>query len=145
MGLVQLPESRGMRALCWTYVAAWTALLLVPLPRKMPSLSDQVPRGLEFLRDHADKVVHSTGYCLLGLLVLWSYGGRFHTHRARWLTLLGTAHGLLTEFGQWFTPRREADVRDWIADSIGLIIAYAIVARLRRKRSFGQGIESSDA
>ncbi|MDO5034345.1 MAG: VanZ family protein [Actinomycetaceae bacterium] len=72
-----------------------------------------------------DKIVHLTGFALVaasGLLAGW---------KARWVIGLSVLHAGLSEVLQKFViPGRTGDVFDALADIVGILIAWIIVAIL---------------
>jgi VanZ family protein len=77
-----------------------------------------------------DKLLHSTGYALLAIL----YGRALRgegigvTLTLVAAILLTSIYGASDEFHQSFTPMRTADVRDWLADSIGGVVGAIVYA-----------------
>lgn len=115
--------SRRIRGLIWLgYVLSWSTALLVPIPTA----------PVEALRDPAlqfvlAKTLHVTAYALLAILTVWLRLGGWW----RWLLLAFLfAHGVLTEFFQWYFPALGrtgcvADViRDWIGVTLGLALWF---------------------
>jgi VanZ family protein len=80
-----------------------------------------------------DKALHATGYAALGVLLGGALAGEGWSRKAIWLSsaLLASAYGASDEFHQSFVVGRDADVHDWIADSLGAIVgAGALVGFL---------------
>jgi VanZ family protein len=80
-----------------------------------------------------DKLLHLGGYALLALFfarALRSEGaGRLVTTVAA--IVLTSVYGASDEWHQMFTPMRDSDIRDWLADTLGAAIgalAYALLA-----------------
>lgn len=87
-----------------------------------------------------DKVVHAVIYAVLGLLVRLALAGT----RLRGLLAIAAAvalascYGVSDEFHQAFIPNRQADVKDWAADTTGAALgALAAAAFLRRRARAG--------
>lgn len=78
---------------------------------------------------HGDKFGHALTFGLLATLILRV---RFAPGRALKAALAAVAitsvYGLIDEFHQSFTPGREVDVADWLADSGGAVLAVALYA-----------------
>jgi VanZ family protein len=91
---------------------------------RVPDVGDWIP--------HFDKVVHFSVYGLLGVLTCRTRRG------AGWAILavvLTSLYGASDEWHQSFVPGRAAGVADWMADTLGAVVAvgcYAGSPRLRR-------------
>jgi VanZ family protein len=79
---------------------------------------------------YIDKVVHFLVYGLLGTLFArvpavggWAWLGR------GWAVVLASAYGVVDEFHQSFTPGRFVEVGDWLADTLGALLAVALYSR----------------
>ncbi len=96
----------------------------------------QIPRPLE----ESDKILHFTSYALLALLVAttWSLYRPFHWRQALIVAVLLSLNGVIDETTQPYVGRA-CDVRDWMADTAGVVAALAaflvIRAVLRRPDS----------
>jgi VanZ family protein len=98
------------------------------------SQSDPAPA----LTQHVwDKLLHATGYGVLALLYWWALAGEPLTLRATALfaILLASAYAASDEVHQIFTLGRNADVKDWMADTLGaaLATAGAAISRVLRR------------
>jgi VanZ family protein len=115
--------SRKTRGLIWlVYTLSWSTALLVPVPQPpVEALRDPV------VRFTLAKALHVSAYMLLALLTLWLRpAGAW-----RWLLLAFLlAHGILTEFFQWYFPSLgrsgcvEDVIRDWVGVSLGLALWF---------------------
>ncbi len=107
--------TNGARVLFWLACAALLVLSLLP-----PS---GIPSGLMFW----DKAQHALGFALLTALALVAAypAGR----SVLGLVLLGVA----VECLQALTPWRHADLADWLADVLGIAIAYGAYRLCLRK------------
>jgi len=74
-----------------------------------------------------DKVVHAGVFGLLGVLVYLA------TYRPRLSFLFSSLYGVSDEIHQAFVAGRTADVRDWLADSVGAILGIVLVVYLTRR------------
>lgn len=75
----------------------------------------------------SDKTQHALTFGALTLLAAAAY-----PHRAIWLEAAAlSGFGAFIEFIQPYFGR-DRDVRDWIADTIGIIVALALVAIARK-------------
>lgn len=119
------------RWLLWGPPILWMALIF-----HSSSQSDPAPAVTSIVWD---KALHLGGYAVLALLFARAL-------RAEGLGPLGVAIGavLLTslygasdEVHQMFTPMRESDIRDWMADTIGAAIgsaAFIVATKARRNK-----------
>ena len=100
----------------WGPAAFWVAVLFF--------LSEWESPGIELIAVH-DWVVHFSLYTVLGLTLAWARlrGARYH-HGA--FLALGLALGLMDEFHQSFVPGRAPALSDVFADTVGVIIGYAL-------------------
>ena len=90
------------------YVLAVLVLALMPIDMVMPSTG-------------WDKSNHLLAFSVLTLLGLRAYPGRTMSLLAGLLT-----YGVLVEVLQSFTPNRSADWQDVVADSVGLVLGWAL-------------------
>jgi VanZ family protein len=125
------------RGLVRTRLLRWApAVIYMALIFYSSSQSDPAPA----LTQHVwDKLLHASGYGVLALLYWWALGGETLTLRATALAaiLLASAYAASDEVHQLFTPGRNADVNDWMADTLGAALAIAgaaISTALRRPR-----------
>ena len=81
----------------------------------------------------ADKVLHFGAYALLGLLLAFA-AHRSALHPAV-AAVLGALYGASDEFHQSFVPGRSPDIRDWVADALGVCFAVYLYTRWRARRS----------
>jgi VanZ family protein len=80
-----------------------------------------------------DKLAHFCAYGLLGSLVLRALGGSWRGAVAA--VVIASAYGASDEWHQSFVPGRSPEAADWIADTLGAIVAVALytwVAPYRR-------------
>jgi VanZ family protein len=80
-----------------------------------------------------DKVAHFGVFGLLALLVLRT---GFPPRRAWVAVALVSAFGLTDEWHQSFTPGRFVEVADWVADTLGAIVAVTVYIRWPRARAW---------
>lgn len=79
-----------------------------------------------------DKLIHFSGFFVLGGLAMLA-GWKTSTYR---LVLALIGYAALTEILQHFIPGRSFSVLDWVADSMGLVIAALIVSVVLKRISF---------
>ena len=79
-----------------------------------------------------DKFAH---FAIYGLLTTLVARAGFPGRRAWWAVLIVSLFGLADEWHQSFTPGREVELLDWVADTLGAItavIAYVYWTGYRR-------------
>lgn len=85
---------------------------------------------------HMDKVVHALTFGLMATLVVRVFFHSRHPIRSAWVAIACVSlFGITDEFHQSYTPGREVDVGDWIADTGGAMLAvvlYTLWPRYRR-------------
>ena len=75
-----------------------------------------------------DKLYHASNFGVLAAL-LYPVAGR------AWLAvLLASLYGVSDEAHQAFVPGRSADVGDWLADTVGALVAVTLLLYLRQRR-----------
>ena len=110
----------------WMPPLLWAATILVLTSVPVPDIGAPA---------NSDKVVHYLVYGLLGMFV-----GRallLEGRQARHLALAALAVSAFAAVDEWhqsFIPGRMADVRDWVADTIGGASALAFMS-LRARRA----------
>jgi VanZ family protein len=112
------------RVLRWLPPLLWMALIYreSSLPDPAPALTAVV----------WDKALHFGGYALLGLLFARAlYGDRPEAGRAAFVAILLTSlYGASDEWHQRYTPMRESDASDWLADSAGGALGAGVYTAL---------------
>jgi len=103
--------------------------------------ASSIPNLRHLPGDISDKTGHSTGYAILGALLLRALaGGRLQGvtwKRAIAAIVLSTLYGVSDELHQLFVPGRSADPYDVLADSVGATIAASIGWLLGLARRWG--------
>jgi VanZ family protein len=82
-----------------------------------------------------DKLAHASEYALGGWLLVRAFAT--HPRGATWALALGALYALSDELHQALVPGRNSDVRDWVADTVGLLLAiilFHVFTRLRHRR-----------
>ena len=118
-----------LRHLSLLLALAWMALLFY--------LSHQSALRTATLFSAQDKILHAGAYALLGLLLLTAQPRGAQGYSWKQVTisvLIASLYGLSDETHQHFVPGRNSDVLDWIADSVGALIAVTLLAWVDRKR-----------
>jgi len=118
----------------WLLAAAYCVLIFV-----LSSLENPLP-GLTWRI--SDKLLHGLEYAGLGALLAVALAlslPRLGLGRVLvWAALLASLYGASDELHQSYVPGRDADPRDWVADTAGgLAGAGAALAFLRRARGAG--------
>jgi VanZ family protein len=113
----------------------WGPALLWAASIFMVSSLPHVPVRMEH---NLDKVFHYLAYVLFGAALSW--GGARREMTAAAVAAIGIVYGGSDEIHQLFVPGRSSDVRDWIADSLGVATGVALclpyfARRLRAARS----------
>lgn len=110
------------RWLYWLLALLWSGLIFW-----LSSSPDaQGASGWIDLRHPVDKIVHAGTFGLLALLL---YGA---TGRPVLSVVLTSLYGVLDELHQAFVPGRHANPWDWLADTLGAVIAVSLVGFLTR-------------
>ena len=117
-----------LRRLSLLLALAWMALLFY--------LSHQPSLDAPMLFPGQDKVFHAAVYGVLGLLLLAAQPRKAQGYSWRQVgisTLIASLYGLSDEIHQYFVPGRSSEVLDWVADTVGALIAVSLLAWLSRK------------
>jgi VanZ family protein len=87
-----------------------------------------------------DKLLHAAEYAVLASLLCRALRGeRLGWTRAIGLALaLASAYAATDEWHQWFVPGRSADVRDYLADTLGAAAGAVLYARVVRRSGEAQ-------
>ena len=107
---------------------AWMAVLFY--------LSHQPTLDTPMLFPGQDKLFHALVYGVLGFLLLGSRTPApdgFTELQIRSSILIASLYGISDEFHQYFVPGRCTDVWDWVADTLGALIAVSLLVWLNRK------------
>jgi len=82
-----------------------------------------------------DKLMHGSAYAILGLLAWTAF--KHHLSHVILLAFASIAfaslYGVSDEFHQSFVPGRDADVWDWLADTLGASLMVVGLYRMRTK------------
>jgi VanZ family protein len=104
-----------------------TLILYVLLIFFMSTRSDIHPPGPEF--EMKDKLAHAAEYFVLGLLLFGGIGwtvSRSKTITFLFLFAVGVSIAALDELLQSFTPNRQMDIFDWVADAVGVAVGVGL-------------------
>ena len=126
-----------MRLRPWLPAIAYCAIIFALSARSEPPAF--IPPALL----SADKLLHAIEYAGLGALLFQGLLGSGVPPRRALLVaaLLGSFFGATDEFHQWFVPGRNADVLDWVADTVGVTAgaSLALLAHRWLRRPGGAG------
>ena len=117
-------------------------LLALALMALLFYLSHQPALHTPMLFSAQDKVLHAGVYGLLGLLLLGAQRRPAKGYSGRQVSisvLLASLYGLSDEIHQYFVPGRSSEALDWLADTLGALIAVSLLAWLSRKRKSAGG------
>jgi len=98
----------------WSYACALALTIVVASGRGQVA----APHIVDF-----DKVAH---FSIFGLLATLVARAGFPGRRAWWAVLIVSLFGWSDEWHQSFTPGRDVDVMDWVADSLGALVAVTV-------------------
>ena len=102
----------------WYWLAAGGVLLALGLASALLPLSSRIPVTLN------DKLLHAVAF--LSFMV-W-FGGIFKARSRPYVVVALAAYGMLIELLQSFTPTRQAEFLDLIADVLGILLGWAVTA-----------------
>lgn len=83
---------------------------------------------------HQDKIIHAFAYALLAMFT-WRYFRYFPFLTPQlfiWTLIFASFYGVTDEFHQSFVVGRQADVWDWLADTIGAYLALSAWYRYKK-------------
>jgi VanZ family protein len=114
------------RALAWAAVGAYASLIfwLSSQADPLPALTTRI----------WDKALHGVEYGTLGALLFLALreSGAAARRAVGLAALLASLYGASDEFHQSFVPGRDADPRDWAADTVGGAAGAALAAVVLR-------------
>lgn len=88
--------------------------------------------------DWQDKVQHAGAFFIMGLLAYraaaWLFPRCGHGAHLLIAFCFASLYGATDEIHQYFVPERSSDILDWVADTVGALLAILTVT-LRRKNS----------
>jgi len=86
-----------------------------------------LPMSQVFL--HQDKLTHLLAYAVMGVLAWNAFSHHLLKHRRLWFTtvLFCSLYGVSDEFHQSFIEGRYSEVADWLADTLGAVMAASII------------------
>jgi VanZ family protein len=121
-----IPIRKFLPGIAWFFIV----LLLICLP------GDDLPKPDSWMKTVAlEKWVHAGMFGILAIFFIWPVA-KSGARKLKWkyifrICVLTCTWGLATEFIQkWFITGRTFDLTDWLADSLGVLIAW-IYARTK--------------
>lgn len=116
----------------WGPAAVWAAVLFLLSAWSGPSLLALPPLN--------DKLVHGCLYTVLGwtLGLGWARVPRRVPHVV--LVTIGALYAATDEWHQIYVPGRVADLSDWLADLVGLLLGYGVAVALLKRRRGGDDV-----
>ena len=108
--------TRTLRA--WGPPLAWAALIFWASSRQSTGVD---------LRDGMDKFAHFGVYSVLGLLLALA------ARSPAVVIALGALYGISDEVHQMFVPGRTAELADWFADVLGVLVGLFVYRRAARR------------
>jgi VanZ family protein len=91
------------------------------------------------LYEHQDKIFHLGAYFMMGILAWNFFSDYFSSPRVAMILsiLFCSLYGISDEWHQSFVPGRDSGVMDWVADTLGGILAmgfvYVRISYIKRK------------
>lgn len=104
------------------YPKAWLGLGLVLLAVALTLALLPQPRGVPIV--YNDKVTHALAFATL---MSW-FSGIFRFRLAPALALALVGYGALIEILQSFTPTRQPELADLVADTVGILLGWLLCA-----------------
>ena len=98
-------------------------------------LSSKPSLPMPMFFSHQDKIHHMGAYFIMGILAWRFFNGLFSKPTVVILVSLGfcSFYGISDEWHQSYVPGRDADILDWLADTLGALIALVTI-QLTMKR-----------
>lgn len=118
------------QAIAYAPAIVWAAFLLFIGGRSdVPTVETPLP---------LDKAAHFVTYGILGCLTTAAWLKVRRPRRLFWVLLLAIAVGAADELNQRTVSHRSADIKDWLADIVGISVAAAALLQIRQRRGPGQ-------
>lgn len=128
------PVSGSPLILLWLPPIAWAGALFALSAGSGPAFAPPIA--------NIDKLEHAGAYALLGFLVARAASGSFDLGFAGVLLTGGlfcALYGASDEFHQSYTPGRQVEVADAVADTVGGFAGAAVFASMARRREAARG------
>jgi len=97
-------------------------------------LSSQSALPTPMLFEHQDKLHHLGAYFIMGVLAWRFFNDYTQNQKSVFMMSLFfcSLYGISDEIHQSYVPDRDADVFDWLADTLGAFIALITIQLLKR-------------
>jgi len=97
-------------------------------------LSSQSALPAPMLFEHQDKLHHLGAYFIMGVLAWRFFNDYAQNQKSMFMMSLVfcSLYGISDEIHQSYVPDRDADVFDWLADTLGAFIALITIQLLKR-------------
>jgi len=97
-------------------------------------LSSQSALPAPMLFEHQDKLHHLGAYFIMGVLAWRFFNDYAQNQKSMFMMSLVfcSLYGISDEIHQSYVPDRDADVFDWLADTLGALIALITIQLLKR-------------
>ena len=112
------------RVVPWVPAAGWAAVLFLG--------SSRATLGVQ-LSGNQDKIAHFCAYLVLGLLL--TRATAMLSIPAGVAVLVGWLYGVTDELHQSFVPGRSAELGDWVADALGVVVGVLLFLAFWRIRA----------
>lgn len=120
-----------MKQFIWKYKFTILSVLFVLIAIMTPG--DDIP-SVGITIPHIDKVVHLGMFGGVSVCFYWDYVQSMKKMPSLLLSLIAlVGFAAMTEIIQLYVPKRSCDYRDFIADSIGILLAIGISRQVIRK------------
>ena len=98
-------------------------------------LSSKPTLPAPMLFTHQDKIFHMGAYFIMGILAWRFFNDLFAKPIIVFLISLcfSSIYGISDEWHQSYVPGREADILDWLADTLGALIALVTIQLTKRR------------
>ncbi len=98
-------------------------------------LSSRTSLPTPMLFMHQDKVLHTGAYFIMGILAWRVFHDYFNNQRTVVIACICfcSLYGISDEWHQSMVPGRDADIWDWIVDTLGATIAVTSILRIKEK------------
>ena len=118
-----------LRTLSLLMALTWMGLLFY--------LSHQPSLPMPSLFSAQDKITHALAYGALAVMLLGSFplrADRYSWQQIGASVVIASLYGASDELHQSFIPGRSSEIGDWVADTLGALIAVLLVAWLVKNR-----------
>jgi VanZ family protein len=123
---IKIPFKKFIPGIVWFFVV----LILIWMP------GNDIPKSEFLFKIDFDKFVHAGIFGLLAVLFCWPFykiavPRKKKIHYFIFIALLTSAFGYSTELIQkYWADGRSYDLMDWIADSVGVLVAFIFCKRV---------------